>query len=286
MAHIAFLGTGLIGAGMIEGLRKRGEAVRVWNRTLDKAKALGHLGVEVSTQAADAVRGASRVHIAVSDDAAVDAVIDSIAGALDKGTPVIDHTTTSPAGTAARHARLSARGISFLHAPVFMSPQACRSSTGIMLASGPRALFDAQQPALAPMTGEAWWLGERADLAASFKLFGNAMILSVAAGLADVLTLARSLDISGQDALTLFTKFKPASTIDIRGPKMAAGEFTPASFEITMARKDLRLMIETVQKSGLPLAVLPAIAARYDTLIAQGHGDKDAAAIAIDSVKK
>lgn len=63
---------------------------------------------------------------------------------------------------------------------------------------------------------------------------------------------------------------------------MAAGEYAPASFEMTMARKDVKLMIET---AGLrPLAVLPAIAARMDDLIADGHGALDFGALAIDAV--
>ncbi|WP_394826937.1 NAD(P)-dependent oxidoreductase [Pendulispora albinea] len=285
MAHVAFLGTGLIGAGMIEGLRKRGERVRVWNRTADKARALEPLGVEVSATAAEAVRGAGRVHIAVSDDAAVDSVLASIDGALDVQTPLIDHTTTSPAGTAARYASLTARGVAFLHAPVFMSPQACRESTGIMLASGPRGRFEALEHSLRPMTGNLWWLGERPDLAASFKLFGNAMILTITGGVADILTLARSLDVSGTDALTLFTQFKPASTIDIRGKRMALGDFSP-SFELTMARKDLRLMLETAASTDAPLTVLPALAARFDELVERGYGSSDVGVVAVDAVRK
>jgi len=285
MAHIAFLGTGLIGAGMVEGMRKRGERVRVWNRTAEKARALESVGAEACASPIEAVRGASRVHIAVSDDTAVDAILAALDTVLDGKTPVVDHTTTSPAGAAARYARLAARGVSFLHAPVFMSPQACRDSTGIMLASGPRATFEALEPALRPMTGNLWWIGEREDLAASFKLFGNTMILAITGGVADVLTLARSLGISGEQALTLFERFKPASTIEIRGAKMAQGNFA-SSFELSMARKDVRLMMETAAKGDAPLTVLPALAKRFDALIEQGHGSEDVGVVAIDAVKK
>jgi 3-hydroxyisobutyrate dehydrogenase-like beta-hydroxyacid dehydrogenase len=52
---------------------------------------------------------------------------------------------------------------------------------------------------------------------------------------------------------------------------MSAGNFTPG-FELTMARKDVRLMLETAVG---PLAVLPGVADRMDTLIAEGHGDQD-----------
>ena len=40
MATVAFLGTGLLGSGMVEGMLRRGDAVTVWNRTESKARAL------------------------------------------------------------------------------------------------------------------------------------------------------------------------------------------------------------------------------------------------------
>ena len=55
-----------------------------------------------------------------------------------------------------------------------------------------------------------------------------------------------------------------------------------ASFELTMARKDMRLMIEAA--GGQPLAVLPAIAKRMDDAIAKGHGRDDLGAIAAEVV--
>jgi 3-hydroxyisobutyrate dehydrogenase len=40
MIRIAFLGTGLLGSGMVEAMRRRGLSVTVWNRTASKARAL------------------------------------------------------------------------------------------------------------------------------------------------------------------------------------------------------------------------------------------------------
>ena len=66
-----------------------------------------------------------------------------------------------------------------------------------------------------------------------------------------------------------------------RGRTMAAGKFD-ASFELTMARKDIRLMMETA--GDLPLAVLPSLAARMDAVIAEGFGASDFAVIAKDAI--
>ena len=113
MSHIADLGTGLMGAALAEAAAKRGETVRAWNRTAAKAKALEPFGVIAADSVQAAVAGAERVHVMLAEDAAVDAVLASAGDSL-RGTLVIDRSTTSPAGTAARAQRLEARGIYFL----------------------------------------------------------------------------------------------------------------------------------------------------------------------------
>ena len=77
--------------------------------------------------------------------------------------------------------------------------------------------------------------------------------------------------------------FNPGAILEGRGRSMAQGSFVPG-FELAMARKDLRLMMETA--GDRPLAALPGIAARMDTLIAAGHGRDDVGVIAIDAVSR
>lgn len=284
MAKVTFLGTGLIGGALAEAAVKRGDAVCAFNRTLDKARPLSALGVQVKSSAAEAVRGSERVHIALADDAAVDAVLAACQEELGDAV-VIDHSTALPAGTVARAQRLHQRGIAFLHAPVFMSPAMCREARGLMLVAGAASTFERVAPALRAMTGAVEYLGERADLAAAYKLFGNAMILTITAGLADVYALAAALGVPATAAQALFSRFNPTGTIAYRGAAMAAGDYS-ASFELTMARKDARLMIETAAQAGQHLGVLPAIAERMDELIARGYGAEDVGVLAIDAVPK
>jgi 3-hydroxyisobutyrate dehydrogenase-like beta-hydroxyacid dehydrogenase len=266
MAKIALLGTGMIGSAMAARMVEQGHDVTVWNRTLEKAQAIE--GARAVASVKDAVLGAERVHVVLSDDAAVDAILSQIP---ESDAPVIDHTTTSPAGALAR----AGRRASFLHAPIFMSPAGARAGQGIILVSGDKTRVDAIEPALAAMTGKVLYLGARAELAAAYKLFGNMMILTIGAGLSDVYRLARTLDIDPKDAHALFSKFDPSLTIQGRGAKMAAGDYAP-SFETTMARKDLRLMMEAC---GV-LQIVPAVAALLDRAIAEGHGSEDVGALA------
>ena len=283
MAHIAFLGTGLLGGAFAEAAARRGDTVTAWNRSADKVAALASFGVKAAATPADAVRSAARVHIVLKDDAVVDAVIADALPGLAADAIIIDHTTTLPGLTAARAQRLAGQGIAYLHCPVFMGPAAARAAQGSMMVAGPKALFERVQTALAAMTTRLEYMGERSDLAAVNKLFGNAMIIGVSAVMADVLTMAQANQVNAEDAIKLLGMLDLNGMVAGRGVNMAKGNFT-ASFELDMARKDVRLMLETA--GDRPLAALPAIAARMDQLIAAGHGAKDASVLGIDAVAR
>lgn len=282
MATIAFLGTGLLGSAFAEAAAKRGDDVTAWNRSADKVLALKPFGVKAADTPADAVRGATRVHLVLKDDGVVETVLAAARSGLSAGTLVIDHTTTLPALTAQRAARLAAEGVHYLHCPVFMGPPAARSAKGVMMASGPRALFDAVKADLEKMTGRLDYMGERLDLAAANKLFGNAMIIGLAAVMADVLTLAHASDVPASDAIKLLGLLDLNAMVAGRGMNMAKGDFT-ASFELAMARKDVALMLETT--GARPMAALPAVAARMDALLATGHGAADCSVMGVDAVQ-
>lgn len=283
MSTIAFLGTGLLGSAFAEAASKRGDTVTAWNRSVEKAQALVPFGVTVAATPAEAVCHAQRVHIVLKDDASVDEVLAAARAGLLPDAIIIDHTTTLPTLTAARAQRLKAEGVKYLHCPVFMGPAAARNAQGTMMVAGPGEYFESVKADLQKMTHRLEYMGERTDLAAVNKLFGNAMILGVAAVMADVFTMAQASDVSGEDALKLFGFFDLNAVASGRGANMAKGDFTP-SFELTMARKDIGLMLETA--GDRPMATLPGIAARMDQLIAAGYGAKDCSVIGIDAVQR
>ena len=282
MTHIAFIGTGLLGSALAEAAARRGDEVVVWNRTAAKARALEAFGVRVAATPADAVRGAARAHLVLQDDAVVEELIAALRPGLGTGAVIVDHTTTQPALTAARSRRLSDEGIRYLHCPVFIGPAAARAGEGTILASGPQPVFDAVKGDLSRMAKRVEYFGERPDLAAVYKLCGNAFIVGMTALLSDVFAIARGGEVTPDEALRLMEFFNPSGIITGRGRSLAAGNFT-ASFELVMARKDVRLMMET---AGAPLIALPAIAARMDAMIAAGHGAEDLGVIGEDSVRK
>jgi 3-hydroxyisobutyrate dehydrogenase len=281
MTRIALLGTGLLGSGFVEAAAKRGDEITVWNRSPEKARALEPLGVRAARTPADAVRDAASVHLVLKDDAVVEEVIAQLRPGLGEEAIILDHTTTQPALTAERSLRLNAEGVRYLHCPVFIGPAAARAGKGTILVAGPRALFDARQDELSRMATRVEFVGERPDLAAVYKLCGNAFIIGISALVADVFAIAGGAAVPPAQAMRVVELFDPAAVIAGRGKSMAAGDFTP-SFELAMARKDVRLMLETAGAN--PLAVLPGLAARMDSLIAEGYGASDVGVLGLESV--
>lgn len=272
---IAILGTGLLGSGFTRAARRRGVDVRVWNRTHVRALPLAEAGATVHADAAEAVRGAERVHVVVSDDAAVDAVLAAARPGLAPGALVLDHTTTSTAGARARTAAWAADGFTYVHAPVFMGPHNALESTGLMLVSGARDTVARVRPLLEPMTGKLLDLGERVDAAAAFKLCGNLFLMAMTAGLAEMLALAGAMGVGPTEIGALFEHFKPGTTVNARLGRMTGATFDPPSWELAMARKDAGLITAEAAQGDVPLALVPAIAAWMDVAMTAGDAHLD-----------
>ncbi|HKU36569.1 MAG TPA: NAD(P)-dependent oxidoreductase [Polyangiales bacterium] len=281
---IAFLGMGLLGANFVRALRERGETVQVWNRTPAKARALTEVGATAHEDPVEAVRGATRVHLTLSDDDAVDSVLERVRSGLSRDAIIVDHTTTSPTGTRARAQRWAERGIAFQHAPVFMAPQNALDATGVMLASGVRTRFERLEPELSKMTGKLVYLGEEPERAAAYKLLGNSFLMFMTAGFGDFFALAKSMNVPAKEAASLFQFFNPAVTLPARIARVLAADWANPSWELQMARKDARLMLEEAARSGVPLATLPAIAQTMDRYLERGHAHDDWTVITKDSL--
>jgi 3-hydroxyisobutyrate dehydrogenase len=277
---IAFFGTGLMGSGFVRRLRATGHEVNVWNRSAAKARALEADGAKAFADPAQALEGAQRIHLSLADDASVDAVLEPLAAKITPATWIVDHTTTAVTPTAERVARWRARGQTFVHAPVFMAPSNALEGSGLMLISGEKRLHDALLPALQQMTGNVVYMGEAPERAAAFKLFGNLTLIGIMGVLGDVNRLAHAVGIPTGEAFSLFKHFNPGQMLPARAARIESGDVTQPSFEVAMARKDVRLMIEEAQRGGVDLYVMPGVAAMFDAAIARGEGALDAAVAA------
>ena len=290
---IAFLGTGLLGSGFIKALLAKGEKVNVWNRTTEKAKVLEEDGAAAFDTPAAAVKGVSRVHLCVSDDAVVDSVLEQAAAGLEPGAYIIDHTTTSYEGAIRRTQAWREKGYVYVHAPVFMGPMNALDSSGFMLLSETPELTAQLRPWLEPMTGKLLDFGGEADgqggsvsngKAAGIKLIGNLFLLSLNGAFSDMLTIGKEMGIGGDAIAQLFADFNPGAGAPGRLKRIMAADYDNPSWELQMARKDARLMMEEAAKGGKTLLVVPPIAQEMDKFLEKGYAHKDWSIIASDKL--
>lgn len=281
---IAYLGTGLLGSNFVKAFLKKNEQVNVWNRTFSKAKLLESFGAKAFENITDAVKDAEQIHLTLSDDAAVDATLESAKSAFKPGTIIIDHTTTSTKGAAYRTKYWKEQGFTYLHAPVFMGPPNALDSTGYMLVSGDQEVIKKVEAVLSGMTGKLINFGPEVNRAAGVKLLGNSFLLFLTTGWSDVLALAQAMQVPSSDIVSLFDQWNPGAAAPARLKRILAADFDNPSWELKMARKDTRLMMEEAQAAGKHLTAIPAIAKEMDQWIDKGFGNSDWTVIAKDNI--
>jgi len=275
----------MMGSEMAARLRSAGHDLRVWNRSPEKATAWASAGGQACTSPQEAAAGASEAHLMLADDVAVESTIFGSRGllaGLAAGRLVVDHSTVSVVGTKERAQRLVQGGWRYVHAPVFAGPPQVKSGEGLMLIGGEKASYEQALTALQQIVEKHLIISEKPEEAAAFKLMGNSMLVSIVEGLAEFFAIAKANGIAAERAYSLFSSFDPGGTIFRRGPRMAAGDYT-ATFELSMALKDTRLMLQAAGND----AVVPALAAtekKMQRLIGQGYAKLDLAVLGADAV--
>lgn len=286
MATIAFCGIGMMGAPMAGRLRKAGHVVRVWNRTPAKAEKWAQEGGVACRTPADAADPASELHLMLANDDAVDRALFDADGALKtlaRGSLVVDHSTVSMIATASRAQRIKSGGWRYLHAPVLAGPVNVANGEGLMIVAGDRSVYDSNKATLEQIITRQWYVGEAEQDAASFKLMANSMLVNITQALAEFFALGRACGIDPERALQLFDQFDPGRTIQIRGPRMARGDYTPA-FQASMAAKDVDLMLQAARQGGADVPTLELVLHRLLRLIKSGRGDLDLSALGLVAV--
>jgi 3-hydroxyisobutyrate dehydrogenase len=274
---VALLGTGIMGAGMGLNLLAAELPLRVWNRTADKALALGEAGATVAASPAEAVAGADVIITMLGDG---HHVRDVMAQAEPRAGQVWAQMTTAGADQHALLAFARERGLHFVDAPVVGTRAPAEQGTLLVLAAGSPDVRAAVRPVFDAVGRETRWIADDADgLAASrLKLVVNSWVLAVTAATGEALALATGLDVDPQD----FLDAVGGGPLDLpylqaKAKAIRAEDWTP-SFSVANAAKDADLISAAAQQAGVRLDLAPAAAARYHRTADAGHGEDDMAA--------
>lgn len=275
---IAVLGTGIIGAPVARNLARAGFTVRAWNRTIAKAEALAPDGVTVAATPADAVRDANIIVTILKDGPAVQEAINAAAPNIAAGAIWLQLSTVGVAAIDALADHAAAHGLIFYDAPVLGTRQPAEQGKLTILAAGPVAERMVVQPLFDAIGQKTIWTADRPGASSRLKLALNAWVLLLTHGAAESLSIAQTL---GADPTLMMEAVKggplDCGYLHAKGAAMLAGDFA-ASFTVENGAKDTQLILDAVAGTDTKVDLAAAGLARFQRVIAAGHGEKDIAA--------
>jgi 3-hydroxyisobutyrate dehydrogenase-like beta-hydroxyacid dehydrogenase len=273
---VALLGTGKMGAALVDRWVEAARPVVVWNRSAASAEALARDGVTVAPTIADAVRGRAVVVTSLTDGPALVSLLLDQGGlaALDEGTTVVDLSTVDVASSEAVAAAAQACGIRYVRGAVSGSPLVVRAGSASLLLSGPADAIASAHDVLAEVAPAHHVLGEgeqarvvkiavNAMLGATMQLLAESTVLVEAAG------VDRDAFLDALDGTVMASRF-----VRYKGAALRARDYT-ATFRTADMHKDLDLAVSLGAQSGIPLPVASAVLARVDEAVAAGYADDD-----------
>lgn len=237
---IAVLGTGKMGSAIAARLSDSGFAVVLWNRTRERAEALG-IGTVVATPA-DAVRDADFVVSSLTGAAAVRAAYLAPDGALTvgNGKRFADMSTAGPDLAEEVGALVIAAGGSFVDAPVIGAPPSVRAGKATILLGGTDEDASAAGAVLGAL-GPVRHIGPLGS-AARLKLVANSMLADVVLAAAELQVAGEKAGLNADDVFWVLTRFAP--TLESRRGGFVAGNHTPTLFALRDLRKDLNFALD------------------------------------------
>lgn len=284
---IGFIGLGHMGLPMAENLLSAGFALRVYNRTKDKAKLLAGKGAQFVDQATKVAEpGGIVVSMLADDDALTSTAGAELIQALHPGGVHISMSTVSPRIIEMLAEFAGLHEVSIVAAPVFGRPEAAAAKKLWICASGNAAAKQRIRPVLEAMGQGIFDFGERVSAANVVKLAGNFMLTAAIEAMAEASALAEKHGIPRGELLNMLTQTLFNCPIYSNYSKrIIDADFEKVGFKAELAFKDMRLAWQTAADARAPMPVLDVLCGRYLATIAQGHGGLDATAIATQAAR-
>jgi len=264
---------------MAQNLLKAGYALTVYNRTAERMEPLLQAGAQGASDPASAVRDADLVLLCLSDDRAVQQVLEEARGSLRNGSLVVDCSTISPASSQQLAAALTQQGSAYIDAPVTGGTEGAKAGTLSVLVGGAAEHVERARPVLEVIGGSLHHFGA-VGAGQQAKAVNQVLVAGSYAAVAEALALAKRLGLPQQQLVQALKGGAAGSwALEHRSQKMIDDHY-PLGFRLALHRKDLAIALAAAEQSGLALPVSSQVAAMEDELIEQGCADLDVSALA------
>ncbi len=282
--RIHAMGVGKMGLPMALHFLAAGHSLSVSDPSPERLQLASAQGLLVAPDAAVAIAMADVVWSSLPHDAALCAVAEQVAQNARKGAIFVDTSTVSQAASGAAAQQCAAASLRYLRTTVSGNNKMAEAAQLTVMASGPRAAYDAMLPLLKLLGPSQFYLGD-AEQARLMKLVVNLLIAQTSAMLAEGLALGRKGGLDWQDMWQVLSASAVASPIlKAKAVQLSQRDFTP-TFTVEQMSKDLNLILDAGQASHVPLAQTAMTLQLMHAAMAQGDARDDYASI-IKTVEK
>jgi 3-hydroxyisobutyrate dehydrogenase-like beta-hydroxyacid dehydrogenase len=274
MSTIGVIGLGAMGRRIAGRLLETDHDLVVWNRTAEKADELVARGARRASDPADVSRAAEAVITMLADPDALRAVVEGpvgVAAGADGHTTILEMSTVGPGAIRWLRSALSAE-VGLIDTPVQGSLGEAESGSLTLWVGGPDALVERWMPLLSTL-GEPNHVGELGKGAAT-KLVTNATLVGTMTLLGETIALADALGVPRDVAFDALASTPLAAQAERRREPLASGQF-PRRFDLSLAAKDARLVLEAARDAGVEPRLLSAAEGWFAEAERAGLGDHD-----------
>ncbi|MEK1932992.1 MAG: NAD(P)-dependent oxidoreductase [Pararhizobium sp.] len=253
---IGFIGLGTMGKGMAGNIRKAGYEMILHDLQRETAEPLLDSRVRWAETAKDVAANCDVIFTSLPKPADVEAVCygeNGLNAGFRKETAWFDLSTNSVESVRSLNLRLAERQIDFLDAPVSGGPAGAASGKLAIWVGGRRQVYDRFHEVLISMADQTRYIG---DIGAGSiaKLVHNTASAAITQVLAESMTVGVK---AGLDPLELYAAIRGGAlgrmrSFDLIARRWLTGRLDPASFELQLQHKDVKLGVELARSVGVP----------------------------------
>lgn len=288
MSTYAWIGLGNMGGPMTANLVNAGHTVRGYDLNPQACTAAAETGVQISDSIAHAMAGADAVFTMLPKGEHVRAVYEAQDGVWANATAqmlLLDSSTVDIESSRTLHDEATARGLSFVDAPVSGGISGAADATLAFMLGGAPELMERAQELISPMSGKIIVAGGptsgiAAKICNNMMLFIDLMASAEGSQLADKLGLDPKVfwEIASVSSGRSWAQQTWYPVPDVIATAAANNNFE-ATFRVDLACKDVGLALDAGVMTGLDLPAAALASEHFDRLIDEGLGDKDCSLI-------
>lgn len=277
---VGFIGLGLMGRGMAGNIRKAGHEMVIHDLRKDAAEPFLDNKVGWAATPRELAEQCDVVFTSLPKPNDVEAVLagkNGLGAGFRKGAAWFDLSTNSVEVVRRLNAELKEKGVDFMDAPVSGGPSGAASGKLAIWVGGPKPVYDKYVPVLTAMADAHRYIGE-IGAGSIAKLVHN----MCSAGFTQVLAEAMSFGIkAGLEPLQLYEAIRGGAmgrmrSFDIIARRWLAGGIEPASFQLQLLHKDIRLAVELARGVGVPVRLCDLVYDELTEAMNRGWGERDA----------